>query len=144
MRWPFFSVAQDRSPYELYTDIIARCERIAFLVEEAGGIKPLLAQYNDMDVDAPPEFDAVRLSYIHIGEAVVRLGATAELDAPDFPWKNVASFRHNMAHNYEDIALRYVREALVDLDNMKATCELQRTRYDLNRPGFRAPEPQEG
>ena len=133
---------KDRSPYELYSDIIGRCERIARLTARAGGLDVLLDQYHVMGEDAPAEFDAVRLNFIHIGEAVARLGTTVELDAPDFPWNSVKAFRHAMTHNYEDIAVRYVREALADLDRLKSVCVLQRTRYDLNRPGYRAAQPQ--
>lgn len=125
-------------PYVSYTQIIECCDRITADVVAAGGVEELLRSDTEHHQRC---FRAIRSDYITIGEAVRRLGELATLDDPGQPWSEIVGFRDALSHSYDGVNETAVREALAHIEILRTVCLKQRSRYDLNRPGFRAPDP---
>jgi uncharacterized protein with HEPN domain len=60
-------------------------------------------------------FDAVRVRFIEIGEAVKALSHELLAHEPGFPWDQVASMRDRLAHRYFDTS-HSILQATVDND----------------------------
>jgi len=66
---------------------------------------------------------AVIRSYEVIGEIVKRIPQAIRDENPQIDWRKLAAFRDFLAHNYDDVTLRNVWEAVEDLPNLKALVE---------------------
>ena len=66
---------------------------------------------------------AVIRSYEVIGEIAKRLPAELRDAHPNVPWRRLINFRDFLAHNYDEIALRFVWEAVEDGPNLRIALE---------------------
>ncbi len=73
---------------------------------------------------------AVIRSYEVIGEISKRLPAELRDTHPNVPWRRLINFRDFLAHNYDEIALRFVWEAVEDVPNLRAALEALRVELD--------------
>lgn len=58
--------------------------------------------------------------YEVIGEIAKRLPESIRLTNPQIDWRKLIGFRDFLAHNYEDIILEFVWQAVEDLPNLRA------------------------
>lgn len=66
---------------------------------------------------------AVIRSYEVIGEIVKRIPQDIRDTNPQVDWRKLAAFRDFLAHNYDDVILKNIWEAVEDLPNLKAKVE---------------------
>lgn len=66
---------------------------------------------------------AVIRSYEVIGEIVKRIPQEIRDANPQIEWRKLAAFRDFLAHNYDDVILKNIWEAVEDLPNLKAEVE---------------------
>jgi uncharacterized protein with HEPN domain len=67
-------------------------------------------------------YDAVRMCFLEISEAAVKLGALAELHDPEIPWNAVRGFGNHLRHTYDEMDLNAIERAVADLDRLDAAC----------------------
>jgi hypothetical protein len=63
-------------------------------------------------------YDAIRMCFLEISEATIKLGALAELHEPDIP----CSFGNHLRHTYDEMDLNTIERAVADLDRVDAAC----------------------
>jgi uncharacterized protein with HEPN domain len=68
-------------------------------------------------------YDAVRMCFLEISEAAIKLGALAEMHEPQIPWSAIRGFGNHLRHAYDEMDLRAVERAVSDLDRLDAACE---------------------
>jgi uncharacterized protein with HEPN domain len=68
-----------------YRDIRQNVAKIKDYLARGGGLDRVLA---DQDM----AYDAVRMCFLEISEAAVKLGALAELHEPEIPWSAIRGF----------------------------------------------------
>jgi uncharacterized protein with HEPN domain len=68
-------------------------------------------------------YDAIRMCFLEISEAAVKLGALAELHEPAIPWKSIRGFGNHLRHGYDEMDLNAVERAVADLNVLDAACE---------------------
>jgi uncharacterized protein with HEPN domain len=66
---------------------------------------------------------AVIRSYEVTGEIAKRLPTELRNTHPNVPWRRLITFRDFLAHNYDEIALRYIWEAVEDVPNLRRALE---------------------
>jgi uncharacterized protein with HEPN domain len=66
---------------------------------------------------------AVIRAYEVIGEIVKRLPQSLRDANPQINWKKLIGFRDFLVHNYEEVILQYVWNAVEDLPNLRAAVE---------------------
>ncbi len=66
---------------------------------------------------------AVIRSYEVIGMIVKRLPESLRKDNPQVNWRRLTGFRDLLAHNYEEVILEFVWDAVEDLPNLRASIE---------------------
>lgn len=66
---------------------------------------------------------AVIRVYEVIGEIVKRLPQTVRDDHPEVDWRKLAGFRDFLSHNYDEIILEFVWQAIDDLPDLRAKIE---------------------
>ena len=66
---------------------------------------------------------AVIRSYEVVGEIVKRLPETFRDENPQIDWRKLAGFRNYLAHNYDEIILEFVWDAVEDLPNLRAAVQ---------------------
>jgi len=66
---------------------------------------------------------AVIRAYEVVGEIVKRLPQSLKDANPQINWKKLIGFRDFLAHNYEEVILQYVWNAVEDLPNLRAAVE---------------------
>lgn len=67
-------------------------------------------------------YDALRMCFLEISEAAVKLGALAELHDPEIPWNAVRGFENHLRHTYDEMDLNAIERAVADLDRLDAAC----------------------
>ncbi len=66
---------------------------------------------------------AVIRAYEVVGEIAKRLSGTLRDANPQIDWRKLIGFRDFLAHNYEEIILEFVWEAVEDLPNLRTLFE---------------------
>lgn len=72
--------------------------------------------------DTKTQFAVIR-AYEVIGEIVKRLPATFRDANPQIDWRRLIGFRDFLAHNYEEVILAFVWNAVEDLPNLSGAIE---------------------
>lgn len=113
-------------PAARYQDIRRNIQKIRDYLASGGGLDQVLAS------QAMP-YDAVRMCFLEISEAAVKLGALAEIHEPDIPWSAIRGFGNHLRHRYDEMDLNAVERAVADIDRLDAACRraierLERTR----------------
>lgn len=68
-------------------------------------------------------YDAVRMCFLDISEAAIKLGALAEMHEPEIPWNAIRGFGNHLRHAYDERDLRAVERAVADVDRLDAACQ---------------------
>ena len=68
-------------------------------------------------------YDAIRMCFLEISEAAVKLGVLAELLEPEIPWAAIRGFGNHLRHGYDEMDLNAVERAVAGLDRLDAACE---------------------
>jgi uncharacterized protein with HEPN domain len=66
---------------------------------------------------------AVIRVYEVIGEIVKRLPAELRDENPQINWRKLAGFRDFLSHNYDEIILAFVWQAIEDLENLRTAVQ---------------------
>ncbi|MHB8629191.1 MAG: HepT-like ribonuclease domain-containing protein [Aggregatilineales bacterium] len=66
---------------------------------------------------------AVEKAYEVIGEIAKRLPDTLLVEQSDVPWKKLKGFRDILIHQYSDVDLTLVWQAIQDLPNLRAAVQ---------------------
>jgi uncharacterized protein with HEPN domain len=98
-----------------YQDIRRNVTKIKEYLMRGGGLDRVLTE-QDM------AYDAVRMCFLEISEAAVKLGALAELHDPEIPWNAVRGFGNHLRHTYDEMDLNAIERAVADLDRLDAAC----------------------
>ena len=99
-----------------YGDIRRNIAKINDYLAQGGGIARVLA-------DQSMAYDAVRMCFLEISEAAVKLGALAEIDAPEIAWSAIRGFGNHLRHTYDEMDLNAIERAVHDLERPDAVCE---------------------
>lgn len=75
-----------------------------------------------MLVDQGMPYDAVRMCFLEISEAAVKLGALAELHEPSIAWSAIRGFGNHLRHSYDEMDLNAIERAVADIDRLDAAC----------------------
>lgn len=66
-------------------------------------------------------FDAVRIRFVEIGEAVKLIDPRLLATEPDIPWSQVAKFRDKLTHHYLDASQQILAETIAaDMPKLEA------------------------
>ena len=103
-------------PATRYRDIQRNVAKIKNYLSRGGGIDAVLAEQG-------MAYDAIRICFLEISEAAVKLGALAELHEPDIPWKAIRGFGNHLRHGYDEMDLNAIERAVADLDLVDVACE---------------------
>ena len=113
-----------------YQDIRHNVAKIRDYLARGGGFDLVLA---DQDM----AYDAIRMCFLEISEAAVKLGALAELHEPEIPWSAIRGFGNHLRHTYDEMDLNAIERAVADLDRLDAACA--RAVERLEQDGGRQP-----
>lgn len=102
-------------PAVRYQDIQRNIAKIRDYLARGGGLERVLAEQG-------MAYDAVRICFLEISEAAVKLGALAELHEPDIPWSAIRGFGNHLRHTYDEMDLNAIERAIADLDRLDAAC----------------------
>jgi len=102
-----------KKPREYLQDILSHIRAVADFT--TGG-------YDDFLADLKTQFAVIR-AYEIIGEAAKRLPAELRDMNPQIDWRKLISFRDFLAHNYDEIILEFVWQAVGDLPYLKVAVE---------------------
>jgi uncharacterized protein with HEPN domain len=94
-----------------YQDIRHNVAKIRDYLARGGGLDRVLA---DQDM----AYDAIRMCFLEISEAAVKLGALAELHEPEIPWSAIRGFGNHLRHTYDEMDLNAIERAVADLGNL--------------------------
>lgn len=72
--------------------------------------------------DEKTQFAVIR-AYEVVGEIVKRLPAEARDNYPQVDWRTLAGFRDFLAHNYDEIVLKFVWQAVTDINVLRASVQ---------------------
>jgi uncharacterized protein with HEPN domain len=103
-------------PVVRYHDIRRNIAKIRKYMAHGGGLDRVIAE---QDI----AYDAIRMCFLEISEAAVKLGALAELLEPDVPWSAIRGFGNHLRHTYDEMDLNAIERAVADLDRLDAACE---------------------
>ena len=67
-------------------------------------------------------YDAIRMCFLEISEAAIKLGALAELHQPDIPWNAIRGSGNHLRHTYDEMDLNAIERAVADLNRLDAAC----------------------
>ena len=67
-------------------------------------------------------YDAIRMCFLEISEAAIKLGALAELHEPVIPWNAIRGFGNHLCHTYDEMDLNAIERAVADLDRLDTAC----------------------
>ena len=96
---------------------------VADLLQRIGYIEDFTHEgWDDFAADVKTQ-EAVIRSYEVIGEIVKRIPENVLALYPHVVWKKIKGFRDFLIHNYDQVDLEYVWEAVLDLPNLKAAVE---------------------
>lgn len=91
--------------------------RLADILEAIAAIRTYL---RDGELATPIVFDAVRMRFIEIGEAVKFLAPETLDKEPAIPWRRIGGMRDRLAHSYFDTAIAIIEVTVVDeLDDLE-------------------------
>ncbi|MGH8219126.1 MAG: HepT-like ribonuclease domain-containing protein [Steroidobacteraceae bacterium] len=116
-------------PVVRYRDIRRNIAKIREYVPGGGGVNAILTQQG-------MAYDAIRMCFLEISEAAVKLGALAELHEPDIPWSAIRGFGNHLRHMYDELDINAVERALTDLDRLDAACARAIARLDAGGPAL--------
>jgi uncharacterized protein with HEPN domain len=102
-------------PAKRYQDIRRNVTKIKEYLMRGAGLDRVLTE-QDM------AYDAVRMCFLEISEAAIKLGALAELHDPEIPWNAVRGFGNHLRHTYDEMDLNAIERAVADLDRLDAAC----------------------
>jgi len=78
-------------PAVRYRDIRHNIAKIREYLASGGGLERVLA-------DQGVVYDAVRMCFLEISEAAIKLGAWAEMHEPQIPWNAIRGFGNHLRH----------------------------------------------
>jgi uncharacterized protein with HEPN domain len=80
-------------------------------------------------------YDALRMCFLEISEAAIKLGALAELHEPNIPWSAIRGFGNHLRHPYDEMDLNAIERAVADLDRLDAACgrTIERLVHEANQ-----------
>lgn len=102
-----------RSKTDLLTDLRDYLDKAASFT---------LAGRNAFYADEMIQFAVIRV-YEVIGEIVKRLPADLREDNPQIDWRKLAGFRDFLSHNYDEIILEFIWQAVEDLPTLREAVE---------------------
>ena len=102
-------------PIVRYGDIRRNITKIKNYLAQGGGATKVLA-------DQGVAYDAIRMCFLEISEAAIKLGALAEMHEPDIPWSAIRGFGNHLRHTYDEMDINAVERAVTDLDRLDAAC----------------------
>ncbi len=102
-------------PVLRYQDIRRNVAKIRSYLARGGGLGQVLAGQE-------MAYDAIRMCFLEISEAAVKLGALAELHEPEIPWSAIRGFGNHLRHTYDEMDLNAIERAIADLDRLDAAC----------------------
>lgn len=91
-------------PIVRYGDIRRNIAKIKDYLAQGGGAMQVLA-------DQGVAYDAIRMCFLEISEAAIKLGALAEVHEPDIPWSAIRGFGNHLRHTYDEMDLNAVERA---------------------------------
>ncbi len=103
-------------PTTRYQDIRHNVAKIKDYLARGGGLDNVLSEQS-------MAYDAIRMCFLEISEAAVKLGALAELHEPEIPWGAIRGFGNHLRHGYDEMDLNAIERAVADLDRLDAACE---------------------
>ncbi|MGH8151034.1 MAG: HepT-like ribonuclease domain-containing protein [Steroidobacteraceae bacterium] len=98
-----------------YQDIRRNVAKIQDYLKLGGGLDRVLSEQS-------MAYDAVRICFLEISAAAVKLGALAEVHEPNIPWNAIRGFGNHLRHTYDEMDLNAVERAVADLDRLDAAC----------------------
>lgn len=110
-------------PATRYKDIRHNVAKIKDYLARGRGLDNVLAEQN-------MAYDAIRMCFLEISGAAVKLGALAELHEPEIPWSAIRGFGNHLRHGYDEMDLNAVERAVADLDRLDVACERAATRLE--------------
>ena len=115
-------------PAVRYQDIRRNVAKIREYLTRGGGLDQVLTE-QDM------AYDAIRMCFLEISEAAIKLGALAELHEPDIPWNAIRGFGNHLRHTYDEMDLNAIERAVADLDRLDAACSkaIERLIHEANQ-----------
>ena len=84
-----------------YRDIRHNVAKIREYLTSGGGLERVLT-------DQGVVYDAIRMCFLEISEAAIKLGALAEMHEPTIPWGAIRGFGNHLRHAYDEMDLRAV------------------------------------
>ena len=114
-------------PAARYRDIRNNIAKIREYLAFGGGLERVLT-------DQGVVYDAIRMCFLEISEAAIKLGALAEMHEPQIPWNAIRGFGNHLHHAYDEMDLRAVERAVADLDRLDAACERALMRLEQETP----------
>ncbi len=114
-------------PAVRYRDIRQNAAKIKAYLAFGGGLERVLA-------DQGVVYDAIRMCFLEISEAAIKLGALAELHEPQIPWSAIRGFGNHLRHAYDEMDLRAVERAVSDLERLDAACERAMVQLERDTP----------
>ncbi len=84
------------------------------LEDVVGAIRAIHGHLGRGDLTDPLVFDAVRMRFVEIGEAVGALPDALLASEPSIPWPEVVAMRHKLAHHYYDAAVGVLAATVSD------------------------------
>lgn len=115
-------------PAVRYQEIRRNIEKIRDYLARGGGLEQVLA-------DQGMPYDAVRMCFLEISEAAVKLGALAELHEPDIAWSAIRGFGNHLRHSYDEMDLNAIERAVADIDRLDSACRRAIERLDREIAG---------
>jgi uncharacterized protein with HEPN domain len=82
-------------PTTRYQDIRHNVAKIKHYLARGGGLDKVLSEQS-------MAYDAIRMCFLEISEAAVKLGALAELHEPEIPWGAIHGFGNHLRHEARD------------------------------------------
>jgi uncharacterized protein with HEPN domain len=102
-------------PARRYQDIRRNVAKIREYLARGGGLDQVLTEQS-------MAYDAIRMCFLEISEAAIKLGALAELHEPDIPWNAIRGFGNHLRHTFDEMYLNAIERAVADLDRLDAAC----------------------
>ncbi|MBK9125442.1 MAG: DUF86 domain-containing protein [Chloroflexi bacterium] len=93
------------------------------MIEVLGRIERYTVEGRDRFLSDEKTQDAVIRNYEIIGEVAKRLSSAVRDSAPEIDWKQLIGFRDFLAHNYDEIIIDFVWEAVADLPDLRERIE---------------------
>lgn len=115
-------------PAVRYQDIRRNIAKIRNYLALGGGLERVLA-------DQSVAYDAIRMCFLEISEAAIKLGALAEMHEPQIPWSAIRGFGNYLRHAYDELDLNAVERAAADLDRLDAACQSALVRLEREDSG---------